>query len=172
MPTRIILVRHGETDWNFEHRWQGHADTPLNDKGRAQARELADRFDGEQVAAVYSSDLLRARETARILAERLGLEVTTVPALRERSFGLWEGLRHEDIVHRFPGLDDSPDAETREAMARRVLVSLRAIAASHPGETVLVVSHGGPIRAALRHHEHPAGEEAVANCSVIDLEVD
>lgn len=171
MATRIILVRHGETDWNLERRWQGHADRPLNETGREQARELAHELAGREIAAIYSSDLMRAHETARILAGGLGLDVTAVPDLRERRFGSWEGLRDEDVEHRFPGAHGPPDGETREEMTTRVLDSLRRICATHPDDTVLVVSHGGPIRAALRHYEHPAGDEPVANCSLVDLEV-
>ena len=172
MPTRIILVRHGETDWNRERRWQGHADRPLNDTGREQAEALAAELAGEPIAAVYSSDLLRAHETARVVADRLGLDVTAVPALRERRFGSWEGLQDVEVERRFPGANGPPDGETREEMTRRVLDSLAEIAAAHAGRTVLVVSHGGPIRAVLRHHSHPLCEEPVANCSLVDLEVD
>jgi uncharacterized phosphatase len=172
MPTRIILARHGETDWNLERRWQGHSDRPLNETGRAQAEELAEQLAGEPIAAVYSSDLVRAHETARIIAARLGLGVVAVPGLRERQFGSWEGLRDVDVEDRFPGAHGPPDGETREELLRRVLESLEAIAAAHAGQTVLVVSHGGPIRAALLHHAHPRGEERAANCSVFDLEVD
>jgi broad specificity phosphatase PhoE len=172
MPTRIILARHGETDWNLERRWQGHSDRPLNQTGLAQAEELAEQLAGEPIAAVYSSDLLRAHETARVVAARLGLDVVAVPGLREREFGSWEGLRDVEVEHRFPGAHGPPDGETRQEMLRRVLESLEAIAAAHDGETVLVVCHGGPIRAALLHHAHPRSEERAANCSVFDLEVD
>ncbi|MEX2645394.1 MAG: histidine phosphatase family protein [Gaiellaceae bacterium] len=172
MPTRIILARHGETDWNLERRWQGHSDRPLNETGRAQAEELAEQLAGEPIAAVYSSDLVRAHETARIVAARLGLDVVAVPGLRERRFGSWEGLRDVEVEHRFPDAHGPPDGETREEMLRRVLESLEAIAAAHAGETVLVVCHGGPIRAALLHHAHPLSEERAGNCSVFDLEVD
>jgi broad specificity phosphatase PhoE len=172
MPTRIILARHGETDWNLERRWQGHSDRPLNQTGLAQAEELAEQLAGEPIAAVYSSDLLRAHETARVVAARLGLDVVAVPGLREREFGSWEGLRDVEVEHRFPGAHGPPDGETREEMLRRVLESLEAIAAAHDGETVLVVCHGGPIRAALLHHAHPRSEERAGNCSVFDLEVD
>ena len=172
MPTRIILARHGETDWNLERRWQGHSDRPLNETGLAQAEELAEQLAGEPIAAVYSSDLVRAHETARIVAARLGLDVVAVPGLRERQFGSWEGLRDVEVEYRFPGTHGPPDGETREEMLRRVLESLEAIAAAHDGETVLVVSHGGPIRALLHHHAHPLHEERAANCAVYDLEVD
>jgi broad specificity phosphatase PhoE len=172
MATRIILARHGETDWNLERRWQGHSDRPLNDTGRAQAEALAGQLADEPIEAVYSSDLVRAHETARIVASRLGLDVVTVPGLRERRFGSWEGLRDAEVEERFPGLSSAPDGESREDMLARVLESLEAIARAHTGKTVLVVAHGGPIRAALRHHAHPRCDERAENCSVFDLEVD
>lgn len=173
MPTRILLVRHGETDWNAEQRWQGQTDTPLNERGRDQALQLAEEMAGERVDAVYSSDLVRAHETARIVAGRLGLDVTVVPGLRERQFGSWEGMRDEEVEHRFPGLGSAPDAEPREDMAGRVWESIEAIARTHPGQTVLVVAHGGPIRAILRRLTDPRCEEPVQNCAIlgIDLEV-
>jgi probable phosphoglycerate mutase len=172
MATRIILARHGETDWNLERRWQGHSDRPLNETGRAQAEALAEQLAGEPIAAIYSSDLMRAHETARIVASRLGRDVVAVPGLRERRFGSWEGLRDAEVEARFPGAHGPPDGETRDEMLRRVLQSLEAIAATHAGETVLVVAHGGPIRAVLRHHAHARQEERPGNCSVYDLEVD
>ena len=89
MPTTIVLVRHGETDWNRENRFQGHADTPLNEAGRAQARELAERFVDEPVAAIRTSPLRRAAETARIIAARLDLEAHPLEALREIDVGSW-----------------------------------------------------------------------------------
>lgn len=172
MPTRILLVRHGETDWNSERRWQGQTDRPLNERGREQALRLADELASEPIDAVYSSDLIRAHETARIIAERLGLGVTAVPGLRERRFGSWEGMRDEEVAHHFPGVQSAPDAEEREEMASRVLESIGAIAQTHPGQTVLVVAHGGPIRAVLRHFTHPRGDEPVQNCAVLELDLE
>ena len=90
--TTILLARHGETDWNRDRRVQGHTDVPLNDEGRRQAQALSRELDGCRFDAVYSSDLARAIETAEILAEQRGLEVTALPALREKHFGTWEGL--------------------------------------------------------------------------------
>src|SRR5581483_12433051 len=87
--TTLLLVRHGETDWNSERRWQGHADEPLNETGRAQAREVADELADRSIDAVYSSDLSRARETAEIIAARLGLSVTTDARLGEVDVGDW-----------------------------------------------------------------------------------
>jgi broad specificity phosphatase PhoE len=172
MPTRIILARHGETDWNREQRWQGHSDRPLNDTGREQAEALAAELAGQPIAAVYSSDLVRAHETARVVADRLGLDVVTVPGLRERRFGSWEGLQDVDVERLYPGINGPPDGESRVEMLDRVLESLEAIAHANRDRTVLVVSHGGPIRAVLRHRGDARCDGPVANCSVVDLEVD
>jgi broad specificity phosphatase PhoE len=152
--TTLLLVRHGETDWNREGRWQGLPDTHLNDHGREQARSLALQTDGVDV--IYSSDLARARETAEIVAEDLGLEVRLDERLRERSFGEWEGFNMAEIEERFaeahrrwragegPGAED---AEPFAEFARRIHDFLNEILERHPGETVLVISHGGSIRA-------------------------
>src|SRR5690242_8696605 len=88
----LLLVRHGETDWNAEGRLQGQTDRPLNEYGRRQARELAERLAGDGVVAIYASDLSRAKETAEIVGGRLGLPVVVDPDLRERNWGTWEGL--------------------------------------------------------------------------------
>src|SRR4029079_16051617 len=116
--TTILLARHGETDWNVERRVQGHSDTPLNDRGRGQGRALAEELAGEPIDAVYSSDLLRAHETARIVAEQRGLDVTRSRDLCEKNVGTWEGLTDVEINERFPQtLDlswrDWGDGETR-----------------------------------------------------------
>ena len=100
--TTLILVRHGETDWNRDGRWQGHADRSLNDRGREQSRALADALAGEDVAAVYASDLSRARETAEIVAARLGRPVGVDARLREVDVGGWSGLTMAEIEARFP----------------------------------------------------------------------
>ena len=88
----LLLIRHGETDWNASGRLQGHTDRPLNDYGRRQARELADRLSDDAIAAIYASDLSRAKETAEIVGARLGLPVVVDADLRERNWGSWEGL--------------------------------------------------------------------------------
>lgn len=138
--TTLLLVRHGETDWNAEHRWQGHTDVPLNDRGRAQARRLAEELAAQAPAAVYASDLSRAVETAEIVARRLGLDVVTDPDLREMNVGSWEGLTRDEIEGRVW------DGEPREAHAARVLAAIGRIAERHPWERVLVVAHGGCLR--------------------------
>jgi len=138
--TTLLLVRHGETDWNAEGRLQGHTDRPLTDVGRRQAAQLADELAGHGIAAVYASDLARARETAEIVAARLGLPVRLDPGLREKNWGTWEGLT--------PAERDGVElvGETTEAHRERTLAALRRICARHPGERVLVVTHGGSLR--------------------------
>jgi broad specificity phosphatase PhoE len=172
MSTTILLARHGETDWNRERRVQGHADRPLNETGIAQARALAETLAGEPIEAVYSSDLERAYETARIVAESRGLGVTALRELREKHFGTWEGLTDVEVLERFPHAHDGPwgDAETTAELAERVLDALRRIAGRHPGGQVLVVSHGGPLRAVLRHCRAEA-DGSIANCHVAQIAV-
>jgi len=139
--TTLLLVRHGETDWNADGRLQGQTDRPLTDFGRRQAQQLAEELDGEQFAAIYSSDLARARETAEIVGERLGLGVALDPDLREKDWGTWEGLTavERDRVE-FVG-------ETTETHQARILDALRRISEQHPGNgRVLVVTHGGSMR--------------------------
>jgi len=168
--TTILLARHGETDWNLEQRWQGQSDTPLNDTGRAQARALAAVLAEEPIDAVYSSDLVRAHETARLIAEPRGIDVTAIRDLRERSFGSVEGMTTDEIQARYPGIElPWSDGESREAMAERVLGALERIADTHPNAHVLVVSHGGPLRAVVTH----CGIDGIArigNCHVIRVE--
>ena len=104
--TRILLARHGETDWNLQQRWQGHTDTPLNETGRKQARALAEELAGEPIDAVFSSDLIRAHETARLIAVPRGLGVTALRDLRERHFGSVEGLTTDEVFARYPEIRD------------------------------------------------------------------
>jgi 2,3-bisphosphoglycerate-dependent phosphoglycerate mutase len=144
--TTLLLVRHGETDWNADGRLQGQTDRPLSAFGRRQARQLGDQLKDEELAdgqleAVYSSDLARARETAEIVGERLGLPVVLDPDLREKDWGSWEGLTavERDRVE-FVG-------ESTNAHQERILRALRRISERHPGNgRVLVVTHGGSMR--------------------------
>ncbi len=160
--TRILLVRHGETEWNAAGRVQGGTDTPLSDIGRAQAGRLAARLARTPLAAVYASDLSRARETAETLAVPHGLPVVTDARLRERGYGAWEGLALTEIAARYPDEWDQyhgrrlldapvPGGETWDQVIARFLPALRQIVRDHPGpdETVLLVGHGGSLRAAI-----------------------
>jgi broad specificity phosphatase PhoE len=158
--TTILLARHGETDWNREKRWQGLADLSLNERGREQARALAERLEPLPVGAVYTSDLRRARETALIVAERKGMGATPMRELREVDVGSWTGLSYDEVKERFQEAYTQmrgrtgrgwEGGESYAAMGRRVLEAMRRIAREHPGDTVLVVTHSGPIRTVLAH---------------------
>ena len=185
--TTLILARHGETDWNRENRFQGHADPPLNDLGREQSAELAARLAGERIARVYTSPLRRASETAEIVARELGLEVEHLEGLREIDVGAWSGLTRDEVAVRFPDeyalwLDRAPhgygEGETYDELAARVVPALRSLADRHPSETVLVVTHGGPSRvmqahaAGIDYHEARRRETVLANCAVCRFAVE
>ena len=185
MPTTIVLVRHGETDWNRESRFQGHSDTCLNDAGRAQVADLAHALEETDFSAVYSSPLERAAETARIIASKLGLEVRLDDALMEVDVGSWAGLTRSEIETRYAdgfarwseyghGWDDG---ETYEELGLRVVAGLQRIAQSHPDQHVLVVTHGGPIRSALAAADRVSFGEArrsiavLENCATVQIVV-
>src|SRR5919109_2911778 len=182
--TTLLLVRHGETDWNRDGRWQGHSDRPLNELGQRQASELAESLDGVDV--IYSSDLVRARETAEILGAQLGVEVRLDRRLRERSFGAWEGMTMDEIEQRFREALDrwrtgegfgADDAEPFEEFGARVRSFVEDVLGRHPQETVLVVGHGGSIRVVhafacgLDYVRDHRSIPAVANCAVARYEV-
>lgn len=153
--TTILLARHGESDWNRAKRWQGFADRPLTGLGRDQAEALADRLRNTELDAVYSSDLQRARKTAAIVARSKDLGVEVVRDLREVDVGSWSGLTHAEAEARFPdgyarwlqGGEGWDDGETYAQMSRRVIGAILRIAEQHDNGRVLVVAHGGPIRA-------------------------
>jgi probable phosphoglycerate mutase len=149
MGATLLLVRHGETDWNLERRYQGHLDSPLNDAGRRQAEAVAEALAAEPVDAIYSSDLGRASATAEVIGARLGLPVTTDRGLREVDVGSWAGLTREQVAERF-GDVTRHDGESREQHRERVVGTVRRIAARHPGGCIVLVSHGGSIRALER----------------------
>jgi alpha-ribazole phosphatase len=150
--TLLYLVRHGQTDWNIEGRYQGQTDLPLNAAGRAQAASLSQQLAGVAFTAAYSSDLRRARETAEILAAPAGLAVQLDRRLREINLGAWEGQLMAEIVSRYPAewaerLRDplnarSPGGESVAEVARRTAEAAAAIVLAHPVGPVLVVSHG------------------------------
>ena len=165
--TTILLARHGETDWNRDGIWQGWADPPLNDAGRAQARDLAEQLRHVPFDAVYSSDLRRAHETAEIVAAPHGVPVIADAGLREIDIGSWSGLTRMEIEERFPG-GERPDGETREQHAARVLAAVERIARDNAGRRILLVTHGGTMRA-LHGHVSDEPFHPVANCGVLEL---
>ena len=184
--TTILLARHGETDWNREGRFQGWADPPLNATGRAQAVDLSVALMAEELAAVYSSPLRRAYETAEIVAASRDLEPVRLDALREVDVGSWSGLTREEIDQRFPEqyarwLDYDQgweDGETYEQMADRVVAALLELAAKHDGERILAVTHGGPMRAAsafaarVTYAESRRRSPVVGNTAVLEFAVE
>ncbi len=165
--TTILLARHGETDWNREGRWQGWADPPLNATGRAQARSLARQLRHAHLDAVYASDLRRAHETAAIVAGPHGVPVVADSGLREIDVGSWSGLTRAELEAHFPG-GERPDGETREQHAGRVLGAVERIARDHPGARILLVTHGGTMRA-LRSHVSDEPFHPIENCGVLEL---
>ena len=184
--TELLLVRHAETDWNASGRFQGHADPPLNERGRQQAHALAVELAGTRFDALYASPLRRAAETAEVLGAALQLPVTLVEDLREVDVGEWQGLTRAEVEARYPDalaswLAFGPGwerGETYEVLGDRVLTALRTIAAAHAGGRVLAVSHGGPLRAALAaaaglpHAASRSEIRPVANCAVVRLHLD
>jgi probable phosphoglycerate mutase len=159
--TRIIAVRHGETAWNVAARIQGQKDIGLNDTGRWQARRLGEALAGEQISAVYSSDLGRARQTAQTIAEVTGVPVVPEEGLRERGFGMFEGKTIDEIhetwpdhAHnwrkRIPEWEPPEGGESLLQLRERVTRTMHALAARHPGEQIVVVAHGGVLDALYR----------------------
>lgn len=160
---KMIIVRHGQTEWNALHRYQGHTDIQLNDTGRSQAISLGRYLQHkEQVEAIYCSDLSRSRETADLIAQAVNLPVTSDPRLREINFGRWEGLTFSQVYEQFRReFDDwfnhtaefrAPGGESFQQLLARSLQALQEIANEHEG-TVVVATHGGVIMALLYHLE-------------------
>lgn len=164
---RVIFVRHGQTTWNDLGVYQGHTDIPLNEIGFKQGAKVAQRLKKEKVAAIYSSDLLRARQTAELIAEEHNLTVITMPEFREIHFGVWEGKSYKDINKLYPEmlkiwLTDPknlkiPEGETFPEMLARAWQGLTKILLNHKNETVIIVAHGGTIGALL--------------CSILDMDL-
>ncbi len=159
---RLLLVRHGETDWNRSQRYQGHMPTSLNAWGRTQAGYVARRLRSKEPTRLYSSDIVRAWETAQIIGDFLNLTPQPVPEIREIDVGQWEGLTPEELYQRFPdhmhAWDNDPantvrlGGESYAQMQQRALVGLRRMQAAHTAEeTVVAVTHGGTIRTLLCH---------------------
>ena len=164
--TRVVLVRHGETEWNVGLRIQGHLDIPLNDTGREQARRVGAALADEGLQAVYSSDLQRAAHTAEAIARAAGLTVQLDRGLRERAFGAFEGLSFKEVEARHP--EDARRWRQREpgfapgggeALAdffERCRSTALAIAARHPGQSIALVAHGGVLDCLYRAATHVA----------------
>lgn len=150
---KICLIRHGETNWNLEKRIQGQIDVPLNDTGKRQAVDMADIASAHAFSAIYSSDLSRALETARQLAQGRSLDVRTMPSLRERHFGIFQGftaeegrVEHPEVYEKYLVRDVEYDFETGEsleALERRVVEAIEYLRREHAKEVIAVVTHAG-----------------------------
>jgi 2,3-bisphosphoglycerate-dependent phosphoglycerate mutase len=156
--THFYLIRHGRTAWNNEDRLQGWADPPLDDIGLVQAGALAARLHAVAFDALYSSPLLRARQTAETLAQPHGLPLTLDGRLRERSVGDWTGLTLDEARAQAPDRfhadwrqAGAPGGEAQAALTARVAAVFEEIVAARPASTVAVVSHGGALSAVLAH---------------------
>ena len=157
--SKLILVRHGETTWNLEMRYQGQTDISLTANGIEQAGKVAQRLADEKIAAVYSSDLSRAFVTAAQIAAVHGLDVLTRRDLREISFGEWEGMTYDSLdldgggtgnrLFSHPAEIEIPGGETFFEVQQRMMEALRELAQRHEGQTVVIVSHGAAIRTVL-----------------------
>lgn len=180
--TTLFLVRHGETLWNLEHRFQGQKDSPLSERGRQQVSCLAPYFSNQPIDALYSSDLGRALTTAKVIEETTGHVVLPTASWRERCFGVFEGLTHAPAREMNPEVFDRwrsgamdvkvPGGESRQEMLKRVLSSLEEILEKHAGGRVAIVSHGGTLSALWRYLE-PSRKESqgfsIPNASISTL---
>jgi broad specificity phosphatase PhoE len=183
-PVRLVLVRHGQSTWNRERRIQGQLDPPLSAEGLRQAERLGQRLAGRSFTGFYASDLKRAFETAEAVGARIGRRPKAVTALREIFLGEWEGLRTEEIAHRFPKAwkawvekpdwDVVPGGESAAVFEARVAAALDDIYLRHEQGDVLVVTHGGVIQVALHrvigHPSHGLFPFKIQNASMSVLE--
>ena len=161
---RLILVRHGQTEWNDSGRYQGQSNVPLSETGRHQAASLARNFPVQQLDAIYTSDLERARETAEYVASKFDVSVIREKAFRELSFGDWEGLTYREISSRWPEEADKlftapdelviPNGETFQELQKRALDKIHLLYEKHIDQTVAIFAHGAinkTILAGLMH---------------------
>jgi broad specificity phosphatase PhoE len=184
MPV-LLLVRHGETEWNRERRWQGQYDLPLTAEGEAQSRATALRLAGVGALALYSSDLIRAQQTATAISATTGLDVQLDAGLREVDVGSWVGMTSDEAAIKDPqgharwvtGGTGWTDGETYPAMAVRVVAAVERIVDRYAGrDRVIIVAHGGPIRALAAHAVGLAGDgrthlSAGPNASITTIDV-
>lgn len=191
MYTTFYIVRHGETDWNAKGLLQGHVNTKLNATGKSQAKQLAKAIQHIHFDAVFSSDLTRALETAHLIAQERNLAITTAKALREKSYGSYEGLTHQEArralanyfqtSEKLTGLEKMKykiyqDGESDHEAVERFITHLREIAVAYSGKTILIASHGGIMRYFLIKLGWASYEEldrhAIKNTAYIKVESD
>lgn len=186
MSTRICIIRHGETDWNVERRIQGQTDIPLNETGRAQALAMAFNAAHHNFDAIYSSDLMRASDTAKLLATRRGLDVKTLPQLRERHYGIFQGItaaegleRHPEAHAHYIARDPDYDFESGESMrvfAARVEAAIKEMTRHHDKQTIAIVSHAGVLDILYRRSTgrplHTPRDFIIPNCALNWFRID
>jgi probable phosphoglycerate mutase len=186
MNTHICLIRHGETDWNVSKRIQGQTDIPLNETGVRQALAMAFSAAHHHFNVIFSSDLMRAHETAKMLAERRGLEVRTTPQLRERHYGIFQGITAAEGKERYPAAYDcynsrdlDYDFETGESMhtfAARVEAAIADLVRHHANQTIAVISHAGVLdivrRKATGSPLHTPRDFIIPNCALNWFRID
>lgn len=180
MYTRITLVRHGQTAWNRERRWQGHAVVPLNDLGRQQAQAVGSYLTSMHVDRIYSSDLLRARQTAYFIRQYLKCQLKFDRRLREIDLGEWQGMTLEEIqmwdaerlgaVMQDSYANPRPGGESYQQLGDRGCAALHDYVILHPGEHIIVVTHGGTIRQIVFRLLHLELPQAVENTSLTTLQ--
>jgi broad specificity phosphatase PhoE len=164
MPTRLILLRHGETQANLEQRYQGQSESHLSELGLEESEELSRFLEKEDFCAIYSSTLSRSHETAKIIARPHNLEVIQIEDLKERNYGIWENMKFDDIRSKYPDVYGSwlidpgktviPGAEPLELLQKRGVSAIESLIEKHSGKTFCVVGHGGINRAILFHYMH------------------
>ncbi len=184
-PTTLYAVRHGETEWNLAGRAQGHLNSPLTETGRAQAELLAEGLVGKGIEAIVTSDLGRAVDTCRAIAQKLGLDFETDPGLRERHLGVFQGLTFPEFseqhpeafaIYKDPEQDVAvPGGESRQEHLERCVQAVEQFIARHRGKTVLVVGHGGVLDCFLYHtlglKPGPVRRHSIMNASLNRFEV-
>lgn len=186
MTTRICFIRHGETDWNVTKHIQGQTDIALNETGHAQALAMAFNAAHFNFSAIYSSDLSRAYNTAQMVATRRGLEVITMPHLRERHYGIFQGLTADEGARRYPeayahykARDPDYDFETGESLnnlAGRVSVAIAMLTSHHSGQMIAAISHAGVLdivyRKATGRPLHTPRDFVIPNCALNWFHID
>lgn len=157
MSTRLLLLRHAQTDWNAQGRWQGHFDIPLNRAGILQAQAVARRLPRYPISAIYASDLRRAAQTAHYVGQSVGLSIKQDPVWRERHAGILQGMTFAEIYALYPHAYQTdlfhhpPGGETNESLQKRAVPAYQKLVEQHPNQTILIVSHGGTLSVLIRH---------------------
>lgn len=186
MKTRIILVRHGETDWNVSHRVQGRADIPLNERGLKQASFVADFLQKEKVDAIYTSPLSRAKTTAETIRGNREIPFFIEEGFTEVNLGLWDGHTPEEMDALFPHAYDQwkedplqvvpPEGESFQEVQKRAVAALERIVREQEGKTVVIVSHMGCLSTVLLHISKKSlsllWEKPIVNCGLSEISYD